>query len=227
MIIDLVDKLISRLIELIKERKSLRKERFDDIVIPIFTEFEQVHQDYITTFRMYREMLNKSENTLGYVISQIQMERLFGEQKRSKLRAIVFTTANSRCDELLREFCNAIYRYLTFAHSDDWLALDDPNFPEGIRPSRNSGMQRWYRQYIVMLKYLAVPITERKKITSWGYWLPIPMLAALERILPIINATEDPRNLAVDLLDMLVESMQDEYERVANIYASLMNELNS
>ena len=223
MLIDLVDKLVSRVIELLRERKSIRREAFAERVAPIFLDFERIHQDYLSTFRSYRERLDKTDCAMRDIVGEIHEENLFGDHRRSKLRSLVWTTAGDGSDQLLSEFCNSIYRYLTLSHGDLWLAQDDPSFPEFTRGSRNGGIQRWYRQYLMVLESLSAT-PNQKDAKLWGYWLPIPMLVALEKDLPLPEDYKDRRKVAIDVLDGLVHSMQQEFQWIAQCYASIRNQ---
>lgn len=50
MILTLLDKLIDRCIQLIKHRAEAQRNVFNDFVLPMFSEFEVVHNNYLDTF---------------------------------------------------------------------------------------------------------------------------------------------------------------------------------
>lgn len=85
MIVDLIDKLIDRCIQLIQWDKQSRKNLFDDFVTPVFTEFETVYKDYLESFRRYRNLLKSSNVPLASVIDTIQEDNLFTEDQRARL----------------------------------------------------------------------------------------------------------------------------------------------
>jgi hypothetical protein len=110
--IDLVLRLIDRLIDLAKKREEVNRATFVDFVQPAFQTFEIVHTDYIDSMTRYRARL--SDTTLKMdldhpVFRDIEIDSLKSEHLRIKLTDFRPTNA----PEKLRPFLTAIRFYLT------------------------------------------------------------------------------------------------------------------
>jgi hypothetical protein len=111
MILDLVLKLIDRVIDLTKEVEEVNRKTFVDFVQPAFQTFEIVHADYIDSMTRYGARL--ADTTLSMdqnhpVFRDIELDSLKSEHLRTKLKD--FRPANS--PPKLRPFLTAIDFYL-------------------------------------------------------------------------------------------------------------------
>ena len=133
MLLDLIDKLIDRTIQLVKTDKEHRKELFERFVEPVFAQFEKVHQDYLASFRQYRDLLAKPEVDRAAIIETIRRDHLFTADQRTKLK----TLARGAKDTAVASFVKYIHLYLT---SPDFYGTQpgDPAYREYVYPS-----QRW------------------------------------------------------------------------------------
>lgn len=68
MIVELVDKLVDRAIQLLTYRKQMRTVLRDTYVAPVFAEFEQAHSAYLESFARYRDLIQgtKDPNWIRY-----------------------------------------------------------------------------------------------------------------------------------------------------------------
>jgi len=65
MLIDLVDKLIDRVIQLLTYQHKMRATLLETYVTTVFTEFEKVHSAYLESFSNYRDFILSSEEPAG------------------------------------------------------------------------------------------------------------------------------------------------------------------
>ncbi|KAF5419947.1 MAG: hypothetical protein C5S44_09740 [Candidatus Methanocomedens sp.] len=107
MIIELVDKLLDRCIQLIKHSQEIRRNLLDDFVDPVFSEFESVHKNYLESFQKYRDIIKSSDNTIS-VARQIEEDHLFTEGQRGKLIEL----SNFSEEPVVGSFVTAIRSYL-------------------------------------------------------------------------------------------------------------------
>jgi hypothetical protein len=131
MIIDLIDKLVDRCIQLVKEKKEISKSLLSDFVEPAYAQFDEVHKNYLETFRAYRDSLKGRNSSLPVLIDKIKEDNLFSDNQRSKL----WSLAELCKDPLLGSFVQAIYEYLTNPYD----FIPDRN---GVK-ERHTASQRW------------------------------------------------------------------------------------
>lgn len=65
MVLDLVEKLSEKVIELINYQKKVKKSLFDNQIEPIFNQLESVHASYIDSFRKYYDCIKDNEFDIG------------------------------------------------------------------------------------------------------------------------------------------------------------------
>ena len=88
MLIDLVDKLVDRLIQLIRHREQARLDLLKDHVGPAFAAFEAVHAQYLSSFARYRQTLKTATDPLTPqhpILDAIRTDNLFTEHERTKI----------------------------------------------------------------------------------------------------------------------------------------------
>ncbi len=109
MIVDLIDKLISRSIDLIRETEKRNRDIFTDFVEPLFQCFESVHKDYTDTFKKVHEYVKGSNpNNYAEIGLMLQDDSLFTTTNRLKLLSL----AKSQKPKIIKEFVGAIENYL-------------------------------------------------------------------------------------------------------------------
>lgn len=142
MIVDLIDKLIDRVIELVKEHKQVQRSMFDNFVEPIYSLLESVHEEYLKCFRAYRATI-ESAPTFTTVVdglcSTIKQDNLFTEHNRAKLRTLTEIQDDVTDNNVLRQFVGGVWFYLyggaTAIHGSEGMGED-------IRESVQSQMYR-------------------------------------------------------------------------------------
>ena len=111
MIIDLIDKLIDRCIQLLKHSHEVQKNLFDDFATPVYKDFESVHDEYIKSFRGYRDII-KAEDDFSTVCDslceKIEEDILFNAGPRAKLIEL----SKVMEDPVFGAFIHRIFRYV-------------------------------------------------------------------------------------------------------------------
>lgn len=107
MILELTLKLIDRLIQLGERREKINRNLFTDFVSPIFSDFEKIHEEYLASFRKYREMI-KMDESREQLEDRIKEDMLFTASSRSKLRNL----EERRTDPTLGKFIQSIASYI-------------------------------------------------------------------------------------------------------------------
>ena len=109
MIIDLIDKLISRSIDLVHETEKRHRDVFNDFVNPLFQCFEDVHKDYMDTFRKVHQLISDDNPANDSEIEKLlRDDSLFTMTNRRKLNSL----AKSEKPKIVKEFVEAIENYL-------------------------------------------------------------------------------------------------------------------
>ena len=91
MIVEIVDKLVDRLLQLIKHRKEQNQELYSNFVEPAIADFEAVHKNYMESFKSYRTTLREGKTPLDMehpLFDKIREDSLFSSEIRSKVAAI-------------------------------------------------------------------------------------------------------------------------------------------
>jgi hypothetical protein len=109
MIIELVDKLIDRCIQLVQSDKQRHLDLFQYFVEPVFSQFEIVHNEYLASFKRYRDVLLSQNSDLRDVYHMILKDNLFTENQREKLRVLVRMSKEPE----VNKFVYYIHQYLT------------------------------------------------------------------------------------------------------------------
>jgi hypothetical protein len=127
----IVDKILNLGISLINWKKQQKITQYEKFVAPMFQDFEKVHEDYIDSFKKYRDLLKKlksgsKEITIDTILETIKEDSLFTEDLRMKLThlADVESKSNVSC------FILAIYTYLRLADFESEDSLWEMN---GVR----------------------------------------------------------------------------------------------
>lgn len=227
MLLELVDKLVDRLVELATYRKKARRELLDDHVAPVFEAFEAIHREYLASFEKYRETLRSSVSPLesGHpLLDAIRKDNLFTEHGRMKIMQL----GQAVDDPEVGPFVAAVRDYLV-----DTRVAGDPIAGYRTAPFRNP--QVWRR---TLLHELEAILEERWQVVLDRCCSAPPLfgeelehaLAEARRGAGILEA--DPRktdrtkqHFAVRALDEVVGEMQAAYGRVANEFSSLRAKL--
>lgn len=223
MVLQLVDQLADRLIQLITVRKRNRRELLEESIAPVFAAFEAVHAAYLESFAKYREALRTTSEPLTSahpLVDTIRSDNLFSEHERAKILSLGSVVVDSRVEK----FTDLVRGYLV----DVRIAAEPIG---GYRSKRFANPQHWRRTLLAELEAIFD-----------GHWQPIldpdssaPPLwgAELDRALSHVAreggiADDDPARLeklkklyAVRALDAVVEDMQETYGSICEEYAGL------
>jgi hypothetical protein len=130
MIIDLLDKLLDRCIQLVQRNENLDKRLFQEYVEPIFSDFEKVHQVYLDTFRQYRAVLKESTlpfTTAHPIFDSIGEDIVFTAGQRSKVWELI----TKEDDSLFSEFTLSLFQYLMDREEVD-ASIDGNVYRDGL-----------------------------------------------------------------------------------------------
>lgn len=110
MIIDLVDKLVDRVIQLLTYRKQMRTTLLETYVNPVFSEFERVHSAYLESFSRYDDLIRNTRdpNWIQLLQATLEKDNLFSANYRSK----VVRLAEAEDDDIFGPFTKGICEYL-------------------------------------------------------------------------------------------------------------------
>jgi hypothetical protein len=229
MLIDLVDKLADRLIQLVNHKRALRREHLDQFVTPTFEAFNAVHAHYLSSFARYREILKSVEGPLGpshSLLDLIRTDNLFTQHQRERilqLGAIAHEGEDGE-DGAPVPFMRLIRDYLV-----DTRVAEDPI--AGYRVGRFNNPQHWRRS---LLRELDALFDDNWQVILDPNSSQPPLYdaeleeALAEKCREYGIDPKGPRHLdelkaalAVKALDAVVADMQDAYSQVANEYERL------
>ena len=198
MIIDLLDKLIGRSIDLVKEIHSRHRAIFEDFAEPTYECFEKVHESYVDTFRKTRTYITDTDNPFSdnsKIDSIISEDSLFTRDQRMKLILLV----NSTKPKLLKDFLRSIEQYLNVPFS---LVYGDSI------DSVAQGERDIMHQMMIMQ---AIRSSLMDKIKG--------------RIRYDVDSVEDMKRKSLHALDECLFQLQDRYSEVVSEYGKIKNEL--
>lgn len=154
MVIDLIDKLIDRCIQLVKASQERDRSFFDEFVTPAFEQFETVHRSYMTTLTAYRTALKEGpsfEDGYAIALSLAREQILYQSDLRSKSFHLA-ESAGAKHDgramlvrETLNEFVADIHEYLIVNNFNLY----------GPGPHAMYNNQRWASEVIGSLETLS------------------------------------------------------------------------
>jgi len=117
MLIDLLDKLVDRCIQLAKRGEEVSRSLFDEFVEPVYLQFETVHSAYLESFRRYRSVIKNTENLdtdASDLLDQIRTDSLFTADQRERIRVFLAVSGSP----LVGDFVSSIQGYLDRNLSD-------------------------------------------------------------------------------------------------------------
>lgn len=89
--LDLFLKLIEKLVDLAKEKQRIRRSFHDNFVFPFMKQFENVHQEYISSFQTYRKLITEEAPTFtknNGVFEKLESDMIYSHSSREKLMAM-------------------------------------------------------------------------------------------------------------------------------------------
>lgn len=104
MVIDLLDKLVDRCIQLVRHKEAVHRRLFEEYVEPMQDDFEAIHQDYLESFRKYRAMVKASAplNAHHPVFDAITEDALFNAKSRMRISAATRGVSDPRLEGFVR-----------------------------------------------------------------------------------------------------------------------------
>ncbi|MCC6966844.1 MAG: hypothetical protein IT391_11275 [Nitrospira sp.] len=216
MIIDLVDKLADRIIQLLTFRKQQRAELVEQYLSPVFAEFEAVHAAYLESFARYRQAIQDSsdQHWLPTLLSTLDRDNLFSASARSKVLRLV----QAEQDESVGPFVSEIRDYLLGARLVDPLGKEAfPHMGQRWRQGLSKTLARVKEEawQLVIDPDGAQPLLDGTAISGEldqrraRYAIPNDPADALKR------------SCALWALDEVLWEMQQQYDRVCQAYAQL------
>ena len=137
MLVDLVDKLVDRLIQLVTYRHQVRHKLWEEHIVRVFAPFEAVHEQYLSSFAKYRQTLKATRDPLTAthpIFEEIRTDNLFSEHERTRIIHLGSVGADPEIGTLVK----LIHDYLV-----DVRVASDPM--GGYRGGRFSNPQHWRR----------------------------------------------------------------------------------
>lgn len=217
MIVDLVEKLADRLIQLLKYKQEKRKELLKEHVIPLFEEFEHVHSAYLESFSRYRDQIVNAQgpNWIPVLQDVILRDNLFSANARSKIKRL----AQAGFFDIDEPFVAGICDYVTGIRIIDSVV-------------RNKDPQRWRSSFSEALDGIA---DGTWTFAEGGFSLGKKEIESNKKkvlaLYPISQkiGKEDAakRAFALHALDLIVSDMQKQYDIVCSAYAKLRKTLST
>lgn len=223
MLIDLADKLVDRVIQLLTYRKQMRATLLEIYVTPVFAEFEKVHSAYLESFCSYRDLIQCSEEP-GWIKSlqaRLEKDNLFSANCRSKLVRL----AEAEHGDTLEPFVKGICEYLMGARLVD--SLGKQTYPHHV--------QRWRQSLFRTLSKIAEEHWQMvlDPIGAGPPMNPEEIDDLLKQIgnkyqigvRTVTNQDALKRACALWALDAIVMDMQSQYDYICQTYVELRSSL--
>jgi hypothetical protein len=238
MIVDLVDRLVDRIIQLFQHHKAVKRATLTEYLEPAYGAFEAVHGTYLESFERYRSRIKSEPDLLqaaSPLLDDIRKENLFSAHTRAKVLELVEAGGDQSIDSFygiieagdnneVKGFVLAIRNYLLRARAADTELLDAAK--EGKPGSFFS--QRFNNSLIFDLdqvisenwRYLLDPTAARPPLSQEEASAEVSDIAHKSGI-----ADSDPDRarkvrviFALRALDRIVGEMQEGYEAVTKSY---------
>jgi hypothetical protein len=223
MVIELAEKVIDRVVQILGYKERKRTELLEKDVEPAFGQFEQLHAAYLESFTRYREFITttKDPNWITSLQATLEKENLFTANSRSKLLRLVDAEEGKK--DIVVPFVKAISDYLL-----------DARLLEPLGKKLSPQIQRWRTGLLRRLEWIAEnqwqlvidpdgaapPMTPPQiEVELKKRRLKYPVDAG--------NGDQDAsrRSCALAVLDGVVGDMQSQYDEVCHAYAELRAKL--
>lgn len=208
MIVDIIDKLIDRCIQLVMYKKEVSKSLFNDYIQPIQGDLEAVHRDYLDTFRQYRAMIKVPTPPLNPshpVLDSIKADAVFNAQLRMKIHGLMAAAS----DPILGDFIKSIWNYFySVAERTKVLLRDEPCRHE----AEDLKQDHRFDDSSVFLE----PPDNQSRSVAYDY---------LEDIFRSNELDGIKRELAIEVIDSIVSVLQTNYANQIREYSRLKNVL--
>jgi hypothetical protein len=135
MIVEVVDKLIDRCLQLINHRKDQNQQLYSDFIVPAMSSFEELHRGYIESFSLYRELVQSTDCPMD--LSHPVFEKIRKDSSLSSvLRAKTAALNSFDGDPIVGSFIRGITLYVLGQEQYTAVILN------GHRPIPNAARQR-------------------------------------------------------------------------------------
>jgi hypothetical protein len=98
-----------KVVAFLKRREEARRDEFTDVIKPVWEQVTKVHENYVSTFRAYRDLIEaeSSFSESHLVFSRIAADTLYTAHLRTSLNISLVWPSDNFC-----RFCEAVHRYL-------------------------------------------------------------------------------------------------------------------
>jgi hypothetical protein len=211
MLVDLIDKAMSRAIQLVKQRDEQNAALHRDFLEPTQKAFEDLHKEYISTFRVYKGKLSDGKRTsLLALIKSIEEDRLYLDHSRQKVLLMREFLQHAQ----FGRYMSALYEYLVNPHD----FMDEGNGHK----LRGMPLQRWRGSLLETLKMRDEPKRTPREVRASMKGMADWWIEQNARH-PFIKLTECQK--AGRAIDFLILQMQDLYADITSEYLRLRVEL--
>ncbi len=118
-IIDYIIKLVKAITDGAGFQQKNKQDLYNNFVVPALTNFENLHQNYVTTFKKYLDMFEKedvSTNGLDKLSREVELDSLLS----GNLRAKIYALENYIYDEVLGDLAATILNYFSPSYSEHY-----------------------------------------------------------------------------------------------------------
>lgn len=155
MIIEIIDKLIDRCLQLVKQHNEQNQQLYSEFVAPALSDLEELHKNYMESFRAYRDLLESSDVMLDSahpIFEQVKKDSLFSAELRTKAIVLI----DFEYDPVVGSFVRAIAMYaLGQERYTSYLADGFHGIPNGPRMKTIQGLKEIFQE--------SLPVNEKKQ----------------------------------------------------------------
>jgi len=226
MIQDLIGKLASIVGEMIIYNRESKRKLFYDFIDPAFSFFEEIHEEYLISFKKYRKLILSSKCPLtedSPIFGIIEEDSLFSKNTRSRINGMTNVLSD---DDNLNNFIYSINFYLLLVGRGR--TIDELN-SNAIRKDLIGNLKMIFALNMNSDKYVWRRIMFRLSI-SYNELLNETEVGQVCRnfnidVIDSLKIEKLKAHLAIYSLDKCIEGMQDRYAIVNDEYNKLKKNL--
>jgi hypothetical protein len=247
-VLDLLLKLVDRLVALAKRKEELNRNFYSDFVKPAMDDFEKMHEKYVSSFDLYRSMLADPKHPLdsGHpVFRSVIADSALTEHLRTKILELKPLEDSEMAGDLVRAFRRYLLTPVTAANQGAAI-LNGRTLPiSSYEPSHLASPQSRQPSLTVEPEWEIAPsvVDGAEPTTTMFYGPPkddcitsnfirssfVDSLEFYERIGGVTkrNKHEESklRETLVDMTDMIIEDLQGRHRAVTREFQSLKAKL--
>lgn len=147
MLLDLIDKIIDRCIQLVEKREKADLELYSDILAPALEDFEHLYKDYVKTFMEYRRYIESSyepTNRHHPIFDQIYEDSVLSADMRSR----IFALRSFAGDPVFGRFIRRMCIFITGGDARHFLVMSRPVITNIKRHWYQSGLKEIFEEPI-------------------------------------------------------------------------------